>query len=335
MSIRWSTVAAACAACVFAACVVAAPARAQDTGAQMQALIGKVSPSIAEVRAVVRMEMRGGGESNSQESRVTLQGAVVTETGLLMVSNTPFSPKRILELMGGGELPAGMDMRATPTSFKVTLPGDDKEYDAFLGATDPVLDLAFVQIEGLGDRKLPSIDFSASSDPAVGDQIVLVSRLPKGYDYAPFFQTSRVSGEIAKPRRAWVLDGGISQFGLPVFTTQGAVCGVLTTVVSGAQDDGAGDAMGFTMLMRLMGGGGGTPGGVFVVPGSAVKAVIDRAVLRTAEVAAERAKRRAEQPAEAEKPRPSTGARPAAPGQPRPSTGTGPRPAAPGSPRPR
>ena len=102
-----------------------------------------------------------------------------------------------------------------------------------------------------------------------------LARLDKGYDYAPFYTSARVSGVITKPRTAVMLDGGISDLGLPVFSQTGNALGVLTSVSSGVKADGGNEATQMQMMMRLMGGSGGSHHGVFLVPASAVGAVVD------------------------------------------------------------
>jgi len=92
---------------------------------------------------------------------------------------------------GGSETP---NIKVIPTDIKVIFEQEDKEYTAFLAATDTKLDLAFLKIEGLGDRKLTAVDFAAAAVPTLGEQIVTVSRLRKGFDYAPYFETARISG---------------------------------------------------------------------------------------------------------------------------------------------
>lgn len=284
---------------------LAISAQADQPADQLKALIAKAGPSMVTVRAVVKMEYKGGGESQANDSRMTLQACVVSADGLVMVSNIPFSPKRLMDMMGG-DTPEGFSMKMTPTSIKVSVPGDEKEYDAFLAATDTTLDLAFVKIENLGDKKLTPVDFGTATEAAVGQRVAMVSRLGKGYDYAPFVNTAAIAGEVSKPRKAWALDGNISQFGLPVYAVSGELIGVLTTVAGGVKDDGTSDAMGFAVISRLMGGGGSMAGGVFVVPGSAVKGIVDQAVQKAVEVAAERAKNKDKAPAPTTPAKPKT-----------------------------
>jgi hypothetical protein len=297
--------------------VLARPGITQDEMAQLDGLVVKYAPAIVTVKAVLKTETKFGGAGQAQESRVNMTGVTVSPDGLVMISNTPFSPMRALEMMGMPEEMKGeMDMKVTPTSLKVVIGSEEKEYDAFLAATDTNLDLAFLKIEGLGDRKMAFVDFGLGTTALVGQKVAQVNRLGRGYDYAPFFQTARVNGEIAKPRTAWLLEGNISAFGLPVFGMTGDVLGVLTTIPSGIKEPGAAEGMSLNMMMRLLGGGGQTPSGVFVLPASVVKATIEQAKLRAVEVAAERAKPKPKPPAET-KPKPPAQTKPPA----KPKTG--------------
>jgi hypothetical protein len=291
--------------------LLAANAAAQDAPATLQNIIEKQSPTVVSVRASIKTSVKGAGAAQDQESPMTMQGVLVAPTGLVMVSNMNFSPTRAMELMGAGR--AGFDassVKFTPTNIKVHFADDEKDYDGFLAATDTTLDLAFVQVEGLGDRKLPYVDFGSSGTAGLGQPVFGVARMPKGYDYAPFAQTGRVVGEIGKPRKAWILEGHVSNFGMPVYNASGQPIGALTTLIGGATDEASGE-MGMGMFMRMMTGGGGNMGGAFVLPSSVVKSLVDQATKRAADLAVERAKKKAEAPAKAPEVKPAAGTKPA------------------------
>ncbi len=282
---------------------MAASARADEQGAQIQALIDKQAAPICTVKAVIKTEMKFGGQSQDQESRITLSGVCVDPDGIVMLSNMPLSPNRAMEMFGGGrEGGDQFNMKASATGFKVTFEKEEKEYDAFLAATDTKLDLAFIKLEGLEGRKLPFVDFSSGTEAAIGQQVATVARLQKGYDYAAYIQTSRVTGAIAKPRKAWLLEGGVSELGLPVYSMTGQVIGVLTTIPAAGKDDSGDDSASFAMFMRMMSGGGMKMGGSFLVPAAPVNGVIELAKQRAVTVAAERAKKKAEAAAAPKKP---------------------------------
>lgn len=271
-------------------------AHAQDDPSAIQSVMEKVAPSIATVKLVIKTTMKIGGQTRDEESKMTIQGVVVTPDGLVMISNSPLSPQRMMEMLAGEAMPAGMDFKSTPTSIKVIFGNEDKEYDGFLAATDTKLDVAFVKVEGLGEKPLPPVDFGNAIDVKLGQRVISISRLSKGYDYAPYFALGQVCGEIAKPRRAWMLTGDISQVGLPVFTLDGQLVGVLTTVAPQVKE-AEGDTMGFAMVMQMLSGGGmSASGGIFVVPGQQIKPLIEQANRRAIDLAAERAKKPKEAP---------------------------------------
>ncbi|MFC1705358.1 hypothetical protein ACFL59_00870 [Planctomycetota bacterium] len=280
---------------IVASCVLvlmlAGIARGQETAKELDALLKQTAPSIVTVKVVLKTEIAMMGQVQDQESRLELQGVVVDPKGLIMLSNAPISGERMMEMMGGMGGGMQFDIKVTPVEFKVVVEREEEEYEAFLAAKDTKLDLAFIQVEGLGERALQAVVFGKRVKPAIGERVFSVTRMKKGYDYAPYFESSRIGGAITKPRKAWILDGGLSGFGLPVLARSGDTIGVLTTISSGVKDDsGAGGPLGVGGLMRMLSGGGTAAAvGGFVLPGSVVKAVIAQAMKQAEEVAAERA----------------------------------------------
>ena len=267
------------------------PAYADDLPAQMQALMTKQSPAVVTVRAVLKMQMTGGGASQSTESRTEMEGVVVDPAGLIMVSSLPFSPEKMIEMMGMPNEAAVGAPKIVPTDFKVVFEREDKEYPAFLAATDATLGLAFIQIEDLGGRALTSVSFPAAPAPAVGDPVFAVVRLSKGYDYSPFYESGRVSGAITKPRPALILDGSVTEVGMSVYALSGDAVGVLASIASGVPTTESNEGMSMRMMMRMFGGiSGGNHGGLFVVPNSAVTPVIAQAEARAMVLATQRTK---------------------------------------------
>ncbi len=271
---------------LLASSAMLSPARAGEASSQLARLLAAKAPTVVAVRLVLKTEMKFGGNAQDQESRLEMEGTVVDPGGLVMIANTALSPSRMFALMG--QAMEGAEITSTPTDIKVVLGAEEKEYGAFLAATDSKVDLAFVQIEGLGDRRLPAVEFGDAVRPAVGDSLAVVSRLAKGFDAAPYLELAQVVGEIAKPRQAWVIDGA-AIFGLPAYELDGRLAGVLTTLESGVAGGDADAATGFAAAMRMLSGGGGLirP---FLLPASAVQSLVERAREQAAAKLAERAK---------------------------------------------
>lgn len=262
------------------------PTATSATSTQAQALIDKVSPSIVTVRVVLKLQMKAGGQSESRESKLVTEGVVITPDGLIMMSDAPVASDVLWQLMGGDVDDAG-GLSVTPTDFKVTIGNEEKEYTAFLAATDTKLGLAFLKIEDLAGRKLPAVDFSHPADVHVGDQLATITRLSKGYDYAPSFSQGQVKAAIDKPRSAFLLTTTIVSVGLPVFTIDGIPAGVMILLPADVEAD---SADGMDVMMRFYSGAAADRLGIFLVPASTVQPIIGEAITQATKLAADRAK---------------------------------------------
>lgn len=242
------------------------------------------APSIVTVKIVVRTQMGEGSTVQNEESSTSAPGVVVEANGLIMLSKSSYSMDSLSNIFGADN--SGFKMKTIPTDFKVTVGNESHEYTAVLAATDNILGLAFVQITDLGDRKLQPADFTSASNPAVGDTVLSLSRLAKGYDFAAVVHRARIAGSITLPRQAFVLDGIPGIPGLPVYTGDGKVLGVVTFLKpTVSPSDSSGGSL--QMLMSLFSGGGiASLLQSFVVPNSTVEPVITQAEVRATAILA-------------------------------------------------
>ncbi len=269
--------------CSAGVVLLALPRAGLGQSVDMAGLLDKAAPSIVTVKVVIKTEFSMMGQAQNDESRSELQGVVVDDSGLVMISNAEISADRVKEAMTGNPMMGNVDITMTPTDFKVIFGNEEDEYDAFLVAKDTKLDLAFLQVQGITDRTLTTISFAEGAKPVVGDTVVAVSRLKKGFDYAPFVSTALVSGTIRKPRKAWIIDGNINSYGLPVFSTSGDIVGVLITLTPTTTDDSGGS--GFGSMMRMFRGGGiDSSVGTFVLPAKIVNRLIKQSRAKVQEL---------------------------------------------------
>ena len=91
------------------------------------------APTVVSVKSVLKF---GDSESNNERS-----GCVVDPAGVVMIPS--WNPTRF----------RSSAMKMTPTKIRVLFEGDEKEYDAVLGATDSKLGLAFVRIKDASLRR--------------------------------------------------------------------------------------------------------------------------------------------------------------------------------------
>ncbi len=263
---------------VIAAFALALPTAAlarADESETYKALIDSKSKSVVTVRIVTKTEVSYGGRSQTNESRGEAQGVIVSKDGLILMSYSPFRSE------DNGEI----SIKSTPTEIKVVFESEEKEFESELVATDKKINLAFLKVKNLEGHDVTPVDFASAAEVDVGTKLAQVTRLGKGFDYAPEIATGMISGRVKKPRKAFTVDGSIGDMGLPVYTLKGDVVGVYTVFESGIKDEGGG-------RFRGMFGGGGLH--AFVLPANNVQKSIELAAKQALE------KKEGEAPAEAE-----------------------------------
>src|SRR5262245_22369556 len=165
-----------------AACPDAAYARQIDA---------KAAP-IVSVKVVMKF-----GDSVFSTERA---GVVVDSSGVVMTG-------ALGSLRGGTKI----------ASARVIFPGDEKEYDAVLGAFDTKLGLSFFRIKDLAGKTITSIDPADGAEVAIGDELFGVARVEEGFDYAPLYGTVKIVGQVTKPRTLWLFTGSFGPIARPLY----------------------------------------------------------------------------------------------------------------------
>ncbi|MCC7138619.1 MAG: hypothetical protein IT460_09370 [Planctomycetes bacterium] len=174
---------------------------------------------------------------------------------------TVIDPAGVVMTTGLGSTRGGV--KVAIESARVVFPGDEKEYDAVLGAFDSRLGLSFFRVKDLGGKKIASVNLDDAVEPKVGDELFGVSRLEDGFDYAPFYGTCEVVGQVTKPRAMWMATGSIvAALAHPLYAADGRVAGILI------QQQGVSEGPRWAKT--------------FLLPMSAAKLVIAQAVERSA-----------------------------------------------------
>lgn len=235
-------------------------------------VLERVQQNIVTVRAVITVDVKAEDQSQSNESKFSMQGVVLTSDGLVMASGVLLSSESFKQLLGLDD-DESVSFTITPQSFKVNFGSETQEYDAKLVATDSQLGIAFLKITNLEGRTITPIAFS-NEELSVGKEVVSVSRLPKGYDYAPYFSTGRIIGEVSKPRKAYLMEGNISELGLPVYNLKGEAVGVLVILQHGLKDE----EVDFGFRSNF----GDDSSAAFLLPTAALRPLIEQAIQRAA-----------------------------------------------------
>jgi S1-C subfamily serine protease len=245
-----------------------------ETSNSYKQLLEKIQSNIVTVRVVIKVEFKSEDETESSESKFTLQGAVLTSDGLILVSGVLLSSESFKQLIGAGD-DDKMTFSITPQSFKVIFGSETKEYEAKLVATDSQLGIGFLKIMDLEGRTLTPITFS-DEELSVGKEVLTVSRLPKGFDYAPYFVSGRIIGEVSKPRKAFLIEGNVRTLGLPVYSTRGEAVGVLVLLQHGLREEEV--DFGFRTSF------GDDSRAAFVLPVATLRPLIEQAIQRAASI---------------------------------------------------
>ncbi len=255
---------------------------AQEQANPYQKLLDRVAPSIVSVEIVVKYEFSYGGETNTSEQKIPAIGTILTPDGLVVVSAMGFSTETFRQMMGQmmGDTEQ-FQFKVSPQSFKVHLAGETKPLDAELIATDSKLGIGFLRIKDLGERTLTPAQFK-EAPLSVGQELMIVTRMGKNFDYAPVVQKVLLGGTISKPRRAFV-SGGLASTepGALVYTMEGEAVGFTIFLPELFASDEGEAFSAFTMMFTRSLMSLASPSG-FILPISELKPIMEQALQRKA-----------------------------------------------------
>jgi hypothetical protein len=174
-------------------------------------------------------------QGRTGEVKVNTRGVAVAGTGLILAPLEALSPRI---------RPSGPQPEFTPAAIKVVLENDEKEWEAFVVVKDTMRSLVFLQLRDFKptDRKLEWIDFAKAGKAEIGDRVVTVVRLAKGYDFVPHFDLNRIVGKVTKPREALLVESA-GPVGLPVFRLDGQLIGCHAPLASELAGDNSRQAV--------------------------------------------------------------------------------------------
>jgi hypothetical protein len=200
-------------------------ARAGDAAESSEAFLARISPAIVSIDAVVRVELTMMGQSQTSEEKQALTAVVVDPSGVLMTGYPGQAMKAFEE--------RGASIKLVPTRLLVTVGNETKEHEAAVLARDSNLDLVFLQVVDLGDATMAALDLSKGTTPQIGQALLGVRRLDRGFDRAPELLRASIAEHVTQPRPMWGMSGDFASsaeedMGLPVFDAAGTVAGVVS-----------------------------------------------------------------------------------------------------------
>ncbi len=181
-------------------------------------LLSTKAPVVVNVKFVLKL--KGSWGERERESEIT--GVMIDAKGIVLCSN--------MSVGGFATYLQGRvgDVSVTPSDIKVLIDGDTEGVEAELIARDTELDLAWIRIKKPDEKGYAYQDFGKAATPRLGDLLLCVRRMGKYFDRTAAIVSGRLAGITKKPRDLYVPAGEIAgAMGLPVYTTQGEVVGVL------------------------------------------------------------------------------------------------------------
>ncbi|GMU84403.1 MAG: hypothetical protein AMXMBFR47_42730 [Planctomycetota bacterium] len=166
-------------------------------------------PACVTIKYVLKVKGAQGEFEDERES----SGVMIEADGLVLTANS--------QLGGGPFVRAGVS--AVPTNIKVLIGDDTQGIDARVVARDTELDLSWLKLKDIGDRKFVFVDLSKAAAGRLGERLYTFMRLGKFFDRALTIRETRIGGTTKKPRSLYIPSPAVGGLGLPMFNAAGEI----------------------------------------------------------------------------------------------------------------
>lgn len=163
---------------------------------------------------------------NNWERKLEIPGTVVSESGLVIVSNSQADPMVAMKRF------SQQPVQNTKTEFsdiKIIL-NDGTEIPAQIAMQDEDLDIIIIKPKE-AKQKFTHITFDKTAKPKVLDQVVVIAKLDASTGREPLIFHGNIMAVIKKPSTYYVIFGISS--GVPAFDKNGKCFGLLLSRVGG------------------------------------------------------------------------------------------------------
>lgn len=179
----------------------------------LEPALERTAPAIVTVQLLVKYAEDG-------EYPAYARGVLIDPEGLVLLSD---------DELGGPET----TLKEVKVLVGADLKGDAKERPAVLVARDRTLHLAYLRILPGEGRPFPFVDLAAAAaarpaPPRLGETLYGVTRMGRGFDYAPAVRRLYFTCRITSPRPLFDFTGEFGEAGLPVFDLEGRAVAILT-----------------------------------------------------------------------------------------------------------
>lgn len=207
-----------------------------------RALVKRFADTVVSVELVVTVKVTVGERAMPpRESKVEINGTVISPTGLTVTALSAIDPRSQFEAMRAVQERSGQKMELGETEYKeVKLRlANGTEVPAVVVLKDADLDLAF--IAPVVDAAVPATVFPyVKLEDAVSSELLgsfySIARASKNLQRTPIVKLSTVAGIVEKPRRLYLLTD--QAIGAPIFDAAGHVLGVSAQYLSNGRPSG-------------------------------------------------------------------------------------------------
>lgn len=207
-----------------------------------RALVKRFADTVVSVEMVVTVKVTVGERTMPpRETKVEVNGTVISSTGLTVTALSSIDPRSQFESMRAIQERGGQKMELGETEYKeVKLRlANGTEVLAVVVLKDADLDLAF--IAPIADAAVPATKFPCVKlEDSVSSELLgnfySISRASKNLQRTPVVKFSSVAGIVEKPRRLYLLTD--QAIGAPTFDAAGHVLGVTTQYISNGRPSG-------------------------------------------------------------------------------------------------
>lgn len=199
-----------------------------DAGRQA---LSKVDAAVVSVRVVTKMTTAmEGREAAKEDHEVEVTGCVIDPKGLTAVSLSMTDPAAMYEGMfeGMADMP-DVKFQSEITDLKIRY-AEGSEVSAEVAIRDKDLDVAILRPKTALAAPVAAVDLSGAAAANLLDQLLVVSRRGKAVSYATIAQVKPVVGMLTKPRKMYLMQGGLDElqreFGSLVVNSDGKPVGL-------------------------------------------------------------------------------------------------------------
>jgi hypothetical protein len=197
-----------------------------------RALVKRYADSVVSIELVVSIRMTVGDRAMPpRESKVDVNGTVISQSGLTVSCLSTIDPRGAMEAMRLAQGAGGQKVEIGETEFKdVKLRlANGTEVPSVIVLKDPDLNLVFIAPLPTGTtppRTFQYVALEKEATAAVLGNYFFVSRASKNLQRVPIVHMTTVTGIVEKPRRMFLVSE--QAVGVPVFDASGVVLGVST-----------------------------------------------------------------------------------------------------------